>query len=139
MPVLESLLNKVAGLRLQHRRFRVNKAKFFKTRFFFRITLVAASQHSYILRGFKATTLRKSHWQILALLWIILLKIVIFVFSFVEGCVRLLLWERLTDKFLKYFGQFDCKLHFRSSFVRRGLCIECITKEAGHYSFCTAL
>ena len=70
--MLESLLNKVAGLRLQHRRFPVNMVNFFKTSFFYRTPPVAASQHSRILRGFKAATLRKSQLQILTLLWIIL-------------------------------------------------------------------
>ena len=70
--MLESLLKKVAGLRLQRRRFPVNMANFFKTSFFYRTFLVAAFQHSRILRGFKVATLRKSQRQILTLLWIIL-------------------------------------------------------------------
>ena len=59
-PVFESLLNQVAGLRLQHRCFPVNMVKLFKNSFFYRTPLAAASQHSHILRGFEAATLRKS-------------------------------------------------------------------------------
>ena len=59
--MFESLLKEVADLRLQHRRFLVNMVKFFKNSFFYRTPLVAASQHTRILRGFKAATLRKSH------------------------------------------------------------------------------
>ena len=44
-PVLESLFNKVAGLkmRLQHKHFSVNIAKFFRTAFFYKTALVVAS------------------------------------------------------------------------------------------------
>ena len=59
-PVFESLLNQVADLRLQHRRFPVNMVKIFKNSFFYRTPLAAASHNSHILRGFKAATLRKS-------------------------------------------------------------------------------
>ena len=54
-PLFESLLNQVADLRLQHRRFPVNMDSFF-----YRTPLAAASHNSRILRGFKAATLRKS-------------------------------------------------------------------------------